>query len=278
MRAHDPGIAGADHARGLDELLLAQREHLRPHDPRRVEPAEEAEDEHERDHPLGEDPEGDVVQPRPHRRAQSDDEEQRREDHRQFDHAGDRGVDPAAVVARDCAEEDADQHDPDRRQDGDLERNPRAVEQAQELVVAELPVGAEDVELGPLRVAHAAARRRRESRARDVAQRADRELAEAAQAGAQVEVVRAVTQEVGGYGAARDRDEDEEDDEAAAEDRDLVAAEAAPDLLPVTAGANRFDFPELSVRFDRDRRRESGLGADELALSLLGRHRFAEYS
>jgi hypothetical protein len=32
------------------------------------------------------------------------------------------------------------------------------------------------------------------------------------------------------------------------------------------------------VRFDRNRRRESGLGADELALFLLGRHRFAEYS
>ena len=85
-----------------------------------------------------------------------------------------------------------------------------------------------------------------------------------------------MTQEVGGNRASRDCDEEEEDDEAAADDRNLVAAEAAPDLLPVAAGANRFDLAELTVRFDRDRRRESGLGADELALFLLGGHRFAE--
>jgi hypothetical protein len=59
-----------------------------------------------------------------------------------------------------------------------------------------------------------------------------------------------VTQEVGRNRAARGRDENEEDDEAAADDRNLVAAEAAPDLLPVAAGANRFDLAELTVRFD----------------------------
>jgi hypothetical protein len=90
-----------------------------------------------------------------------------------------------------------------------------------------------------------------------MAQRPNRELAETMKAGAQVVVVRPMPEEVGRDRAACDRDEDEENDEAAADDRDLVAAEAAPDLLPVAAGANRFDLAELTVRFDRDRRRES---------------------
>ena len=46
VRADDPRVARADHARGLDELLLAQRQHLGAHDARRVVPAEEAD--HER--------------------------------------------------------------------------------------------------------------------------------------------------------------------------------------------------------------------------------------
>ena len=57
-----PSLA-PDHPGGLDELLLSDREHLGAHDPRRVEPAEEAEDEDERHHPLAEYAERDLVQP-----------------------------------------------------------------------------------------------------------------------------------------------------------------------------------------------------------------------
>ena len=111
----------------------------------------------------------------PHRRAQRDDEEQRRKDHRQLDRSGDDRVDPAAVVAREGPEEDPDDHHPQRGEDRDLERGARAVDQAQELVVAEHAVGAEDVELLRGRVPDAVRRRDREARALDVRQGPDRQ-------------------------------------------------------------------------------------------------------
>src|SRR6266567_5428895 len=94
----------------------------------------------------------------------------------------------------------------------------------------------------------------------------------------QVDLVRPVAEEVLGDRPADRGRQDEQDDEDAAADRDLVASEAPPDLLPVPAGANRLDFAELPVRLDRDRRRETGLRADEIALFLLGRHRSPQYS
>ena len=52
----------------------------------------------------------------------------------------------AAVEAGEGAHQDADDHGQQRRADGDLERGLGAVEQAQELVAAELAVRAEDEE------------------------------------------------------------------------------------------------------------------------------------
>ena len=66
-------------------------------------------------------------------------------------------------------------------------------------------------------------------------------------AGVQVDLVGPVAEEVLGDRAADRRNQNQEDDEDAAADRDLVAPEAPPDLLPVTAGLNRFDFAELPV-------------------------------
>jgi len=93
-----------------------------------------------------------------------------------------------------------------------------------------------------------------------------------------VEVVDSVAEEGRGNRPASDRDGNQQDDEDAAADRDLVAAEPAPDLLPVAAGPDGFELAELAVRLDRDRRRKSGLGADELVLLLSRRHRLSEYS
>src|SRR5436190_5200462 len=259
VRTHDPAVAGADHPRSLDELLLSQREHLGPHDSCRIEPTQEAEPEHQRHDPLGKDPEGDVVEARTDGRAQRDDEEQRREDHRLLDHTRDRGIDPPPVIPGKRTEQDPDQHHPDRREHSHLERDPGAVEQAEELVVAELAVRPEDVELLGRRVRDAVRRRNREPAARDVRHRPDRERLDAVAAGILVEVVRAVPEEVGSDRTARDRGEDQQDDEDAAADRHLVAPEAPPDLLPVSTGANLFDLAELTVRLDRDRRRKSGL-------------------
>ena len=49
----------------------------------------------------------------------------------------------------------------------------------------------------------------------------------------------------------------------AAGDRDLVAAEAAPDLLPVAARLD-LDLAELGPGLDRDRAGEAGAAAEDL--------------
>jgi hypothetical protein len=61
VRADDLPVARSDHPGGLDELRLAQREHLRANDTCGLEPAEEGEDEEQRQHAAVEDPERDVV-------------------------------------------------------------------------------------------------------------------------------------------------------------------------------------------------------------------------
>ena len=63
VRADDPPVRGAGHAGGLDELLLAQRQHLAAHDARRIEPAEEREHRgREREDARREEAEGDRVE------------------------------------------------------------------------------------------------------------------------------------------------------------------------------------------------------------------------
>ena len=65
--------------------------------------------------------------------------------------------------------------------------------------------------------------------------------------------------------AAGERGEDEHDDEDPAGDRDLVAAEADPNLLPVTACANldRAEVAEVAVGLVGDRCREPSACRDE---------------
>jgi hypothetical protein len=59
---------------------------------------------------------------------------------------------------------------------------------------------------------------------------------------------------------AAECDRDQEDDEDAARDRDLVAAEAAPDELPVASGLDLFDLAEVRAALDADGRAEAGAG------------------
>ena len=75
--------------------------------------------------------------------ADRDDEEQEREDHDDLDQPRDDGVDPAAEVAGEEAHDDAEPDRADRREQCDLERGLRAVEEAQEEVAAEGAVGAQ---------------------------------------------------------------------------------------------------------------------------------------
>ena len=77
--------------------------------------------------------------------GERDDEEEQRERHHDLGHARDDRVDPAAEEAGERAQERRRSIiDEERRADRDLERDLRAVEEPQELVTAELAVGAED--------------------------------------------------------------------------------------------------------------------------------------
>ena len=50
-------------------------------------------------------------------------------------------------------------------------------------------------------------------------------------------------------------------------DRDAVALEPEPDLLPVAASLDRLDvLAELAVSLDRDRGGEAGAGGEEIAV------------
>src|SRR5206468_11713955 len=146
-----------------------------------------------------------------------------------------------------------------RGEDRDFERGARAVDQAQELVVAEHAVGAEDVELLRGRVPDAVRRRDREARALDVRQGPDRQAQDAVAPRILVEVVDAVAEAVRGDRPTGDGDDDKQDQEDPAADRDLVAPEAAPDLLPVPAGADLFRLAQLAVCLYGDGRRKPGL-------------------
>ena len=73
-----------------------------------IEPAEDGEHEDQRHDALAEDPERHVVEPVPDRRGQRDDEQQRRERHRDLDDPRDHRVDPAAEVAGDVPSVHAD--------------------------------------------------------------------------------------------------------------------------------------------------------------------------
>jgi hypothetical protein len=108
-------------------------------------------------------------------------------------------------------------------------------------------------------VRDAFSRRDREAGALDVRQRPDGQLLDAGAPRVLVEVVDAVAEEVRRDRPTGDGDDDEQDQEDPAADRDLVAPEAPPDLLPVPAGADLFRLAQLAVCLYGDGRRKPGL-------------------
>jgi hypothetical protein len=98
-------------------------------------------------------------------------------------------------------------------------------------------------------------------------ERADREVQDAVLPGLLVDVVGPVAEVTLCDRPTDDRDQDQEDDEDRASDRDLVAPEPSPDLLPVAASANRLlesAFAKLAVRLDGNGPGETRLAADDL--------------
>jgi hypothetical protein len=204
-----------------------------------IEPAEDREDERQREHAGLEESERDRVQRRPGDDLQRDDEEQVREDHHDLDHPGDHRVDPAAEVAREQAHDHSEPDGAERREQRDLERRLGTVEQTQEQVAAQIAVRAEDVERGRVVTGRAGVRSRRHVRPG-----AGGNLGEHVH-GRQVLRIRPVAEEVRRDRGSDEGREEEEDDEAATCDRELVAAKAYPDAFPVAAcldcfGLNRF--------------------------------------
>jgi hypothetical protein len=220
MLPDDPPVAGAGHTRRLDELPLAQRQHLRPHDPSDVEPVEDPDHRDQRHGTRDEEAaDGDARQPVADREPQRHDEEQDRKAHREFRRAREDDVHPAAVEAGDGAHERSDHEREQRRAERHLERRAAAGEEPQELVAAERTVGAEDEQ-------RLAVPRDRRVRGVDVRPGADR---------LQIQVDRAREEGVGpvpehalGEGEADEAGADDEEDEQAARERDAVSAQAPP--------------------------------------------------
>src|SRR5207244_7946926 len=161
------------------------------------------------------------------------------------------GVVPPAVVARDRAQHDADEHAQKGRPDGHLERDLSPVEEPEELVPSELPVTAENEQR-----LREVPDRARVGNGRDVRPRPDREQRLWVGAAGE-EVVRAVAQEPRGDRRADERREEEEDDEEAAADRDPVALEAPPHQPPVATRAYGLELAERRPRLDRDGRSQA---------------------
>ena len=228
----DAPVLRADHLRRLDEVALLQRQHLRAHDPGRVEPRERADQQDQHQHALVEQAaERDRVDVPGRDAAEHQQEEQEREAHHQVDHARDDRVDPAAEEARRRAEQGADQDREHRPEQRDLERDAPAVEQPQQLVAAERAVGAEDEQ----RVRRALRRRRQADDlvggdldvvdGRHVRPRPRRLQVHVDGVGKRV--VGAVAEQRTGDRRAGADGQEQEDDEAEAEDRRAVAPQAA---------------------------------------------------
>ena len=92
---------------------------------------------------------------------------------------------------------------------------------------------------------------------------------------AREDVVRPVAEPLLGERRAGEGRDEEEDDEEAARDRDLVAAEPAPDLLPVAASLDVGDLAELAAGLERDLGGETCAGRENFA-SVLLRHGLRE--
>ena len=142
---HDPAVRRADHVARLDELGAAQRQQVRADEPGRIERREEADQQRLREDAFGDDPAVvDELQRRTEPDAREDEEEQEREGHHRLGEARDGGVDDAAEVAGGGADRERDQQCEEDGAQADLERGAGAVEEPDQLVASERPVGAED--------------------------------------------------------------------------------------------------------------------------------------
>ena len=134
MAEHDPQVTRADSLRGLDVLLLPQGEEDAAHDARDRRPVEGGEDRDDRPN---------AARPPDERRdRQQDDEDRQRQD--EIGDAHDRVVDPAAVVAGDRADEQPEERRHHCHDEADLLRRANAVDDAAEVIAADL-VGPEVV-------------------------------------------------------------------------------------------------------------------------------------
>jgi hypothetical protein len=230
LPVHDPGVGRAHRPRGLDELALAQRQHLAADDAGDVGPAEEPD--HVADHQQArlDQPTETPVRVQAARRDEAEREEQHRKGQDDVHRARDDRVRLASVEAGHDAEDHADDDLEAGREDRDDQRGPGAVEDPHEQVLAR-GVGPEpEVLVRPLRQAVLVEHREEEL------------------------LVRVVVDEVSGdpAGAQRHRDEHADEDEA---------AEAAPeDLARAPADDGVVDVPAA--------RRLSGLVPDLLSRDL----------
>ena len=205
--------------------------------------------------PFAEYAERDLVQARTDRRGQRDHEQEHGERHGDLGDPGYDRVYPASEVARNRSHQHPDDHHPEGGQERNLERDLGAVEQAQELVLAQRARRAEDEDaVLPVPVFVGVAEMRPRARGLEVGGNG-RRLDE--------EVVRAMAEPLARERCAAEGGRDQEDDEDPARDGHLVALEPAPDELPVAARANRLDVTELTTGFRRDGSPEAGGAGDD---------------
>ena len=157
-----------------------------------------------------------------------DDEQEAREDHDDLDQTRDERVDPAAEIAGRQPHDRAEGDGEERREDADLERGLRAVEDTEEHVVTDEVRPAQDEQGG---VAGAVVQA-------DVRPRPHRREALLVDA-IEEEVVRAMVEEVRGDRGADEGGGEQENDETEADNRELVPLETDEDERPVAARLDR---------------------------------------
>ena len=141
----------------------------------------------------------------------------------------------------------------------DLERGLRAVEQPQELVAAELAVAAQDEERRPV-----SCRTRRGTGSARCASSGPTGSSVFGRAPPANWSFGPWPRKCVAIGAPTKATRKRKMMKMPAADRDLVALEPAPDLLPVAAGAYLLNFAELGAALCDDRRSEAGSGGDDV--------------
>src|SRR5437868_3702033 len=220
--AEDDGAAArAARPRGLDELLLAQRENLAADDAADVRPVDDDDGDDHRPQTRMDEP-GRATVPERARGGDTESEEQNRERERDVDEPRDDGVDPAAEIPGGHPENDTDRDRDGGRQKRDLERHLCSVEHAREDVAPNL--------VDPEEEARGWACRRPED----------------------VELVRVLRvrrmPERRGDRPGEHRDEDEQQDEDERDDCDAISLEPHPEELP-RGPAEDLDGDEIGCAF-----------------------------